>query len=68
MEQNISFKEILIRLMIMMTLVIAGGFLLFFGLATIPAIVLICSGVLLLVTAIAGFCPLYSILGINTAH
>lgn len=59
MKHNISLIEVIIRLMLTMAFAITAwlsGYFLFFPI-----------GMVLLVTALSGFCPIYAVLGKDTS-
>lgn len=58
MTYNLSYLDGIVRLIIMLTLVIVGWLLNTFILYPI--------GMVLLVSALGGYCPLYHMLGIST--
>ncbi len=60
MEYNLSYPEVLFRYFLMAVMVILGGVL-----HSMPMMLL---GLPFFLTGILGWCPIYTLLGINHAH
>jgi hypothetical protein len=59
MDYNLSYKEVLLRYFLMMIVVITGGLL-----HSLPIMLL---GLPFFLTGVLGWCPLYTMFGINHA-
>ena len=57
MEHNLNFVDIIIRYIVMMLVMILAGIF--------QSIVLTIIGVLIFLTAISAYCPIYQLLGID---
>jgi hypothetical protein len=64
MEKNVGVSDRIIRLLIVLVIALLKAFDVIRG---VVAIVLIVIAVILLLTSIFGYCPLYGLLGISTA-
>jgi len=64
MEKNVGVSDRIIRLLIVLVIALLRAFNVISGAV---AIVLIVIAVILLLTSIFGYCPLYGLLGISTA-
>lgn len=60
MDYNLSYKEVLLRYALMAAMVIFGGIM-----HSLPLMLL---GLPFFLTGILGWCPIYTMLGINHAH
>jgi hypothetical protein len=59
MDYNLSYKEVLLRYFLMMIIVITGGLL-----HSLPIMLI---GLPFFLTGVLGWCPLYTMFGINHA-
>lgn len=60
MDYNLSYTEVLVRYALMAAMVIIGGLL-----HSLPIMLI---GLPFFLTGILGWCPIYTMLGINHAH
>lgn len=59
MEYNMSFKDVIFRYVLMMAVVITGGLM--------HEVWIMAFGLIFFLTGLLGWCPLYSMLGINNS-